>query len=69
MNPEKPLSPMIVELHNRTVADVAAAIGIELRGPELADDETLRQSTLMNHALRKHVLKYGAQDVRWRVSF
>lgn len=68
VNPQKPVSPTIVALHNRTVADVAAALGVELLEPEIADDNVLRQSMVMNHALRKHVLGHGAGDVMWKVS-
>jgi len=67
-NPEKPISPRIAELHNRTVADVASTLGIELLAPTVEDDGILRESSLMNHALRKHVLGHGAQDVMWRVA-
>lgn len=69
MNPEKPLSPVIVELHNRTVGDVAALLGVVLREPKPADDDILRESTLMNHALRKHVLGHGAGDLMWRADY
>ncbi len=68
VNPQKPVSPTIVALHNRTVEDVAAALGLELRESEIADDNVLRESIVMNHALRKHVLGHGAQDVMWRVA-
>ncbi len=69
VNPQKPVSPVIAELHNRTVGDVAAALGIVRREPKVADDDVLRESTLMNHALRKHVLGHGAGDVMWRVEY
>lgn len=68
VNPEKPVSPTIVSLHNRTVSEVCGALHIDLREPDENDDDALRRSTLMNHALRKHVLKQGAKDVIWRVS-
>jgi hypothetical protein len=69
VNPEKPVSPMIVELHNRTVDEVTHALGIELREPVVEDDSVLRESNVMNHALRKHVLQHGAQSVMWSVAF
>lgn len=65
VNPEKPVSPMIVSLHDRTVEQVAGALGIELREPALEDDGVLRESMVMNHALRKHVLREGAGGVVW----
>ncbi|HEX9163663.1 MAG TPA: hypothetical protein VF980_18290 [Thermoanaerobaculia bacterium] len=66
VNPRKPVSEMIVALHNRTVAEVTRALGIELGEPSLEDDGVLRESAVMNHALRKHVLGHGAGDVIWR---
>lgn len=69
VNPDKPVSPMIVELHNRTVDEVTRALGIELSEPTLEDDRILRESVVMNHALRKHVLGHGAQDVMWRAEY
>lgn len=69
VNPDKPVSPMIVELHNRTVAEVTGALGIGLREPALEDDGVLRESTVMNHALRKHVLGHGAGQVMWRAEY
>jgi hypothetical protein len=66
VNPEKPVSDTIVAHHNRTVADVTRALGIELAEPQVADDEVLRESTVMNHALRKHVLEHGADGLMWK---
>lgn len=65
VNPEKPVSDTIVSLHNRTVDQVTRALGIELREADLADDNILRESEVMNHALRKHVLAKGAGGVMW----
>ena len=69
VNPQKPVSPVIAELHNRTVAEVTATLGVELLEPTLEDDGILRESLVMNHALRKHVLGHGAQDVMWRAEY
>lgn len=69
VNREKPVSPMIAELHNRTLEEVARVLGVALSEPTVADDGVLRESTVMNHALRKHVLGHGAQDVLWRATF
>jgi hypothetical protein len=68
VNPDKPVSPTIVEHHNRTVADVARLLSLDLRDPEPSDDQVLRESMVMNHALRKHVLAQGATGVMWRVA-
>jgi len=65
VNPEKPVSPMIVSLHDRTVEQVTRTLGIEMREPALEDDGVLRESMVMNHALRKHVLGHGASGVMW----
>jgi hypothetical protein len=67
VNPEKPVSEMIAAHHNRTVDEVCRALGIRLTVPVLADDAILRESTVMNHALRKHVLAHGADEVMWGV--
>ncbi|MEA2491365.1 MAG: hypothetical protein QOH21_3157 [Acidobacteriota bacterium] len=66
VNPAKPVSPVIAELHNRTVQDVAAATGRTLDRANDDDGLILLDSAVMNHALRKHVLQYGAADVVWR---
>ncbi len=65
MDPAKPISDRIVELHDRTVADVTRALGIELREPDAADERELLASLVMNHALRKHVLVNGAAGAIW----
>ncbi len=69
VNPVKPVSPMIARLHNRTVDEVARTLGIALLDPLLEDDNVLRESMVMNHALRKHVLGHGAGEVMWKASF
>ena len=69
VNREKPVSPMIASLHDRTIDEVTRALGIELREPTLEDDGILRESMVMNHALRKHVLGHGAGRVMWHASW
>ena len=66
VNPAKPVSPLIGELHDRTVQDVAAATGWTLDRANDDDGLILLDSCVMNHALRKHVLQHGASDVVWR---
>lgn len=67
VNPEKPVSPTIVEHHDRTVSQVVHALGLT-SGPVSDDDEfLLLESHVMNHALRKHVLQHGAAGAMWKV--
>jgi hypothetical protein len=67
VNPEKPVSDTIVDLHDRTVERVAAALGATLSEPTQEDEILLLESCVMNHALRTHVLKHGAAGSMWRV--
>jgi hypothetical protein len=68
VNPDKPVSGTIVAHHNRTVAEVARLLGVTLSEPHTEDNEILRESLVMNHALRKHVLAHGAGGVIWRAA-
>lgn len=63
VNPKKPVSQTIVDHHNRTVQEVARA----LRPPTDDEEFMLLESIVMNHALRKHVLRNGAADSMWRI--
>lgn len=68
VNPAKPVSATIAELHERTLHQVITASG---RGLEEASDDDgliLLDSCVMNHALRKHVLQYGVQRIIWRIA-
>jgi hypothetical protein len=67
VNPAKPVSDSIAALHDRTVEQVARALGLTLTAPSNADELMLLETEVMNHALRKHVLKQGAADAMWRV--
>ncbi len=67
VNPEKPVSETIAALHDRTVEQVVRADGATLAAPSEEDELLLLQSGVMNHALRKHVLKHGAAGAMWRV--
>ena len=60
VNPAHPVSEAIVSMHDRTVAAVASALGLELRPTDDADELALVDAAVMNHALRQHVLKQGA---------
>jgi hypothetical protein len=67
VNPEKPVSPTIVALHDRTVEHVTRGLGLKLT-PATRDDElVLVNSTVMNTGLQKHVTLFGAGGAIWRV--
>lgn len=68
VNPEKPVSPTIVTLHNRTVEQVAHTLGVTLRDTNDDDGLLLLDSVVMNHALRQHVLQNGPAGSIWRVN-
>jgi Ser/Thr protein kinase RdoA (MazF antagonist) len=51
---------MIAALHDRTVEEVARAANLALADPANDDELVLLDSDVMNHALRKHVLREGA---------
>jgi hypothetical protein len=67
VNPDKPVSETIVAHHNHTVEQVSAAMGLRLCDATTDDGFQLLDSTVMNHALRKHVLQHGAPGAIWRV--
>ncbi len=68
VNPETPISDTILDLHDRTVRRVADAFGVTLADPTDEDERTMLGSRVMNHALRKHVLREGAAGAIWRVT-
>ncbi len=67
VNPEKPVSETIAALHDRTVDEAVRAIGGSLAEPTNADELVLLDSGVMNHALRQHVLRQGAEGSIWRI--
>src|SRR5690242_14091856 len=67
VNPNKPVSPTIVDHHNRTVAQVVSALGLTLADPTRDDETLLLNAAVMNHALRKHAEEHGVMSVMWRV--
>ena len=67
VNPAKPVSEMIAALHDRTVDEVTKALGITLADPTDDDELQLLASSVMNHALRRHVLVNGAAASMWKV--
>lgn len=68
VNPDKPVSQTIVDLHNRTVTQVCGALGFLLHDVTDDDGFTLLSSVVMNHALRKHVLANGVIGLMWRIA-
>ncbi len=66
VNPAKPISEAIAAMHDRTVGQVTRSLGITLAEPRDVDELALLDAEVMNHALRKHVLKAGAAGTMWR---
>jgi len=67
VNPAKPVSETIAALHDRTVGEVTRTLGITLADPTDDDELQLLASSVMNHALRRHVLVNGAAASMWKV--
>lgn len=67
VNPEKPVSEMIVNLHNRTTRQVTSALGLTLLDADVDDAQILVNAEVMNHALGVHVARFGPEGVFWRV--
>jgi len=67
VNQAKPVSEMIATLHDRTVATVMTALGVQFIEATRDDDMLLTDSIVMNHALAKHVAAFGSAVAMWRV--
>lgn len=67
VNPAKPVSPEIASNHDRTVRDVCERLGLRLEEVSYDDEFLLLESIVMNHALRRHVLREGAAGAMWKV--
>lgn len=67
INPQVPVTQTIVDLHNRTVRQVAEGLEVELIETTDEDGFRLLDSTVMNHSLRQHVLRNGAEGLLWRL--
>lgn len=67
VNRAKPVSETIAALHDRTVEQVVRALGGTLAEPADVDEMALLDANVMNHALRKHVLKNGTAGAIQRV--
>lgn len=68
VNPNKPVSPTIVEHHDRTVAQVVSAFGLTLAEPSIDDELLVLEASVMNHALGKHAAQHGVRKVMWRIA-
>lgn len=66
VNAAKPVTPTIVDLHNRTVQRVISGLGMTLSDPDRDDETLLAGSHVMNTGLTKHVDTYGAAGAIWR---
>lgn len=69
VNPEKPVSETIAALHDRTVDEAVRAVRATLAAPTPGDELVLLDSSVMNHALRQHVLREGAEGSIRRIAW
>jgi hypothetical protein len=69
VNPNKPVSPAIVDHHNRTVAQVVSAFGLTLLDPSPDEETLILNADVMNHGLRKHATQQSVRSVMWRVVY
>lgn len=60
VRPDQPVSGLVASLHDRTVEEVARARVLVLQEPTRDDELLLLEADVMNHALRKRVLREGA---------
>lgn len=67
VNPAKPVSEEIVALHDRTVARVIAALGLELLPLTPDDEQLLLGSRVMNVGLQIHAGEHGLGGAMWQV--
>jgi hypothetical protein len=68
VNPRKPVSPDIAALHDRTVRQVLATMGKTAAEPVDLDEIALLDSSVLNHALRQHVLRNGVAGLAWKIA-
>jgi hypothetical protein len=67
VNVAKPVTQMIVDLHNRTVHRVVNGLDLVLNDASADDERVLLESSVMNVALTKHVDSLGAPGAIWKV--
>ncbi len=68
VNPAKPVSETIVALHDRTVARVAQALGLQLLDLSRDDEQLLLESRVMNVGLQLHAGVNGLSGAMWRLA-
>jgi len=66
VNPAKPLSQAIVDLHNRTVQNVIKGLSLQVVDATRDDEQLLLDSSVMNTGLYQHVTRHGASSAIWR---
>ncbi|HEX9406045.1 MAG TPA: hypothetical protein VF975_01915 [Thermoanaerobaculia bacterium] len=66
VNPAKPVTETIINLHNRTVENVTSGLDVGLKPANRDDEQLLLDSTLMNVGLFDHVTFSGAAGAIWR---
>ena len=66
VNRAKPVTPTIIDLHNRTVHKVLQGLGMTAIEPTRDDELLLTGSHVMNVGLAKHVSLFGAASAMWR---
>ena len=66
VNPKEPVTDALVELHDRTVANVVHGLGGILREPSAGEGEALAGARLMNTGLSKLVAADGVAAAVWR---
>lgn len=66
VNPAKPVSQAIVDLHNRTVQNVIKGLSLQVVDATRDDEQLLLDSSVMNTGLHQHVTQHGASSAIWR---
>jgi hypothetical protein len=66
VNPAKPLSQAIVDLHNRTVQNVIKGLNLKVVDATRDDEQLLLDSSVMNTGLYQRVTRHGASSAIWR---
>lgn len=67
VNIAKPVTPTIIDLHNRTVHKVVDGLGLSCKDASRDDEMLLIGSEVMNAGLTRHVDTHGAAGAIWRV--
>ncbi len=67
VNKEKPVVPVIVELHDRTVRQVIEGLGLTLGNATDEDHGKLLETELANTALTKYLEDHHLREAAWKV--